>query len=320
MRVLTDDDVAAVLDLPSLLPVVADAFRAQGRGAVERPDRPHFPIGAGLRGEEPLGTGLTMPAYVHGARYVATKLVTVHEDNPARGLSTVQAQIALQDAETGTPAAYMDGRRITNARTGCIGGLAARELAAGPVTLGVVGSGTQARWQTRAIAAATDLREVRIYSRSDSREACAADLRAELDCPVAAVESAREAVTAATVVVTTTTATEPVFPADALAEGALVVGVGAYTPEMQELAPAVFAGARVFADVPEEALHTGDAVAADLDESAITPLSAVLEAGRESLDERLVVLSVGTAVLDAATAEHVLGEAEERGVGTDLSL
>ena len=43
VRVLSDRGVEAVLDLSELLDVVADAFRAQRDGRVERPDRPHFP-------------------------------------------------------------------------------------------------------------------------------------------------------------------------------------------------------------------------------------------------------------------------------------
>jgi len=322
MRVLSDDDVASLLDLETLLPEIERAFRKQGRGEVERPERPHFPVGAGLDGDEPLGTGLTMPAYIHGDAQYATKLASVHEGNVDRGLPTVQAQIALTDARTGEPAGVLAGTRITNARTGCIGGLAARELAAGdgPVRVGVVGAGTQARWQTRAIDAARGVESARIYAPSDSREACAADLRGE-GIDAEAVDSARAAVSDADVVVTATTATEPVFPGDALAPGTLVVAVGAYTAEMRELdAETVSRAARLFADVPAEAAATGDFP--DHDASAFTPLSAVLdgEAGREAPEEILVMASVGSAVLDAAAATALFERAQAENVGTEIGL
>jgi alanine dehydrogenase len=326
VRVLSDDDVAAVLDLENLLPVVATAFRKQGAGEVERPERPHFPVGEGLAPEAPdvpMGTGLVMPAYVHGDDHYATKLVAVHEGNAERGLPTVNAQIALTQAGTGVPAAYLAGTRITNARTGCIGGLAARELATGPVSLGLLGAGTQARWQARAVDAATDLRSVRVYSPSDSRERCAADLRETLDVDALAVDTPAAAVEGANVVVTATTTTEPVFPGEALAPGAVVVAVGAYTAEMQELDSTTFdRAARVFADVPGEVAETGDALAADLGEDDLVPFSAVLEgeSGRGTDHEILVVESVGTAVLDAAAAGHVLAAAAEAGAGTEIGL
>ncbi|SEO77307.1 alanine dehydrogenase [Halogranum amylolyticum] len=323
VRFLSDDDVAAVLDLESLLPVLEEAFVKQGRGEVERPERPHYPIGRGLVGDDPLGTALTMPAYVHGATYFATKLASVHEGNAERGLPTVNATIALADAETGLPAAYMAGTRVTNARTGCIGGLAAAHLAASePVTLGVVGAGTQARWQTRAIAAATDVERVSVYSPSDSREACAAALREE-GLEATAVDSPEAALAGSSVVVTATTSIDPVFDGDALEPGTLVVAVGAYTPSMRELdARTIERAARVFADVPEEAVTVGDLAAVGFEVEDLHPLSAVFEGevGRATADEILVVDSVGSAVLDAAAAEQLLDRASEADVGTTIPL
>lgn len=334
VRILSDSEVADCLDLGDLLPVVREAFVKQGRGEVERPERPHFPVGTGLRGSDPEGTGLVMPAYLHGAEFYATKLVGVHEANAERGLPTVNAQISLTEAETGLPAGYLAGTRITNARTGCIGGLAAAELAVNPaaantniqnsgLTLGLVGAGTQARWQARAIAAATDLESVRVYSPSDSKEACAADLREALGIAVETVDSPESAVSGANVVVTATTATEPVFSGDALEPGTLVVAVGAYTAEMRELDAETFERAsRVFADVPEEVAEIGDLRESEVEKTNLIPLSEVFEgrAGRESDDEIIVVESVGTAVLDAAAAEYVFEKAEEREVGEEIAL
>ncbi|TYT62215.1 ornithine cyclodeaminase family protein [Natrialba swarupiae] len=327
VRVLSDSDVASVLDLEALLPIVADAFERQYVGAVTRPDRPHYPIGTGLNPDqptEPTGTGLCMPAYVHGASYTATKLVTVCADNAERGLPTVTAQISLADAETGQPAGYLAGNRITSARTGCIGGLAARELAVdGSIDLAVIGAGTQARWQTRAIAAAigSALNSVRIYAPSDSRFECAADLSAEIDAPVDSVSSPHEAVDGATIVVTATTSADPVFPGDTLAAGTLVVAVGAYTPEMQELdATTIERADRVFGDVPDEAAETGDL--REYPDLEVAPFGGVHagEFGRHSDDEILVLESVGSAVLDAATAEYVLDRADEAEIGTTVLL
>lgn len=322
MLVLTDDDVAALLELPPLLDVIEDAFAKQGRGEVERPRRPHFPVGFDPGGRDAsAGTALTMPAYLHGAAHYATKLASVHGGNPDRGLPTVNARIALFEAGTGRAAAYIAGTDITNARTACVGGLAARELAAGPVTLALLGAGTQARWQARTIAAATDVESIRVYSPSDSKRECAADLADELGVPAEAVGTPADAVGEATVVVTATTASEPVFPGDALAPGTLVVAVGAYDPSTRELdARTIERAARVFADVPDEAAETGDVLESDLGPDDLVPFSDLFldGPGREGETEILVVESVGSATLDAAAAEHVYERARERGVGTAI--
>jgi len=331
VTVLSESEIERVLDLETLLPVVGDALVKQSQGAVERPQRPHFPVGTGLEGDEPLGTGIAMPAYIHGDARFATKLVSLNDGNESRGLPTLHAQIVLTDARTGVPAAFMAGTTITNARTGCIGGLAVRELAPGAATVGVLGAGAQARWQTRAIAAVTDLEAVRIFSPSDSRERCAADLQ-DRGIPAEAVDSPRAAVDGADVVVTATTSEEPVFPADALGSDALVVGIGSFTAEMQEIEAAVYEqAARVVADVPSEVAETGDLLATDLDESNLVPLGEVLAAGDgdESEDrsaagnggahgELIVVKSVGSATLDAAAGNAVYEAAG--GAGTELSL
>ncbi|EMA55477.1 MULTISPECIES: ornithine cyclodeaminase family protein [Halococcus] len=320
--VLTDAEIDEVLALESLASEVEHALVKQAAGAVERPERPHYPVGEGLDSDDPLGTGLVMPAYVHGEDYFATKLASIHEGNADRGLPTLHAQIVLADARTGQAVAFLDGTRITNARTGCIGGLAARELATDPVRIGVVGAGAQARWQTRAIAALCDVESVAIYSPSDSKHECV-DALDEEGIPAEAVESAADAVRDKDVVVTATTSTEPVFPADALGPGTLVVAIGAYESGMQELEPGVFdRAARVFADVPEEAATTGDLAATSLTAADLVPMAALFEddAGRESADEIVVVESVGSAVFDVAAATAIYGAAREAGLGTDQAL
>jgi alanine dehydrogenase len=326
VRILSQADVAEVLSLEELLPVIEDAFVKQGRGEVERPERPHFGVGIdveGWDGPSPQGTSLTMPAYLHGDDTYATKLVSVNEGNADRDLPTVMAQVVLTDALDGRPLAFMDGNRVTNARTGCIGGLAARDLATEPVDLAVIGAGTQARWQTRAIDAATDLERVRVYSHSDSRFACADDLSERLDADVEAVDSPEAAVEGANVVATTTTATEPVFPGSALEPGALVVAIGAFESHMRELDAETIARAdQLYGDVPEEAAETGDILNTDRDASDLTPLSEVFEgrAGRRDEDEIIVLESVGNAVLDAATARLVYETAETEDIGTVMEF
>ncbi len=325
VRVLSETAVDALVDLDALLDVIEDAFLAQGANAVERPERPHYPVGAGLADDgstDPLGTGLVMPAYIHGADYAVVKLVGVHEDNPSRGLPTVHAQVVMTEAETGRAAAFLAGTTLTNARTGCIGGVAVRSLVDGPIDLGVIGAGTQARWQTRAIDAAVGVATARIYSPSDSRLECAADLRETLAGEVTAVDSAREAVEGADVVVTATTATEPVFPGEALTSGATVVAIGAYTAETQELDGTTFQRAdRVYADVPSEVAGIGDILNTGTDPDRLVPLASLLAGhDRPTADDLVVVESVGSAVLDAAAAEAVLNRAIVANAGTEVEL
>lgn len=318
IRVLSETDIAAVLDLEALLDEVERGLVKQARGEVERPDRPEYPVGTGLESEEPLGASLVMPAYIHGSPHFATKIVGVHEGNAERGLPTVHAQIVLTETDTGRPVAFMDGTTVTNARTGCIGGVAVRAMKEGPVTLGVLGAGAQARWQTRAIGAAIDVASVRIYSPSDSKNDCAQALRSD-GFDATAVDEPDAAVEGASVVVTATTSRKPVFAAEALRDDAVVVAIGAYTREMQEIeTPVIESASTVYADVPSEVAKTGDLRATDLDEADLVPLGVLLSDEDEPPTGTRVVESVGSAVLDAAAAEHLFTEAVGAEVGTEL--
>lgn len=320
LRVLTDDDIAEVLDIGELLDVVEGGLIAQYQGTIERPQRPHLPLGVGLENDHPLGTGLVMPAYVHGSQYFVTKLVGLFEGNRKRGLPTIQGSILIIDARTGQALGLFDGTRITDARTGCVGGVAARALCDGVVTLGVLGAGQQARWQTRAIAHGCGVDEVRIYSPSMSREVCADDLVDE-GIPARAVESPVAAVEGADIVVTATTSNEPVFPRAALEPDVIVIAVGAFTPEMQEIEAAVVEDAiQVFGDVPEEVAHTGDIGLADIDPDKIAPLGGLLtgDIGRTEGGGIVLVESVGSAVFDAVVSEHLFERAQHAELGVTL--
>lgn len=322
VTVLTDEDVESLVQLADIADVVEDAQIKQDAGAVERPDRPHYPIGNRLQENRPLGTGLVMPAYIHGADYFATKLVSVYEGNPEEGLPTLHSQLTLGDAHTGQPVAFMNASTITNARTGCIGGLAVRELANKPVELAVIGAGAQAEWQVRAVDALCDLESVSVYSPSDSKYELADEL-SSTGIPTDAAESPESAVRNANTVITATTSPAPVFSAEAIQEGTLIVGVGAFQADMQELESAVFEKAdQVFADVPEEVAEIGDILESSLSEDQLIPLGEVYNnnEGRRSSNEIIVVESVGSAVFDVATAARVYNRARDSGLGDDIEL
>ncbi|PSQ29985.1 ornithine cyclodeaminase [Halobacteriales archaeon SW_6_65_46] len=318
--VLSDDALSSLVELEAVADTVADALVEQAAGRVECPPRPHYDIGTGLDDPEPLATGLTMPAYIHGSDYFATKLVSVHEETQPR-LPTINAQLLLNDARTGRPLSVMDATRITNARTGVIGGLAARALAEPPVTVGVIGAGQQARWQTRSIDALCGVDSARIYSPSASKRDCAADLTAR-GIDAEAAESAEAAVAGTDVVVTATTSETPVVSTDAITSGTLVVAVGAYRERMQELEPELFERAdEIFADVPEAVAGIGDLLATDATEADLRPLAAAIDgSAAPPADETVIVESVGSAVFDAATAGDLYERARDRDLGTEQSL
>jgi ornithine cyclodeaminase len=135
--------------------------------------------------------------------------------------------------------------------------------------------------------------------------------------------SVAEAVAGAGIVVTATSAPEPVLRREWLAPGAHVNAVGACVPGDRELDTAIMAEAAVFADSRESVSHeAGDFLLAQ-GEGVINPVRAELgeilvgtAPGRAGADEITVFESLGLAAEDLAAASFLYQKATRLGIGT----
>jgi len=219
----------------------------------------------------------------------------------------------------------MDGRFITEARTAASSAVAARYLArANASSLGIIGSGVQARSHLEALPMVRDFDDIHAWSPT------AANLRefvAESGERVRPVSSAREAVEGADVVVLATSSPAPVLENSWVKAGACVISVGACRPSQREMDPDLVARARLFTDTRAAALQESgdivqgiredrfgeDHIAAELGELVANPLL-----GRRSEDEVIVFKSLGMAVEDVAAANLVYRCARELRKGVEL--
>jgi ornithine cyclodeaminase len=211
--------------------VIRDAFLADGEG------RTHVPAVINLEIPAARGEFHVKTAHIEGVPYVAVKIASGFYDNAKRGLPTGSGMIAVFDAATGFPAALLlDNGFLTDIRTGAAGAVAADVLARASIeTVGVIGSGVQARWQVRC------LREARPFDRvvawSPTRDHLARycfEMREE-GFDTTAAGGVEEVCRAADILVTTTPSRTPLVRADWLREGMHVTAVGSDTPGKQEL-------------------------------------------------------------------------------------
>jgi ornithine cyclodeaminase/alanine dehydrogenase-like protein (mu-crystallin family) len=310
--VLSEAEVAALLDVDELLEALADAFRGLSAGRASVPPR--------IAARAELGMLGAMPVYLPGVA-LGAKLVTVFPGNHARVLPSHQGLIVLFGEEDGTPAAVMDGRHITAVRTGAAAAVAARALArADAEVLAILGAGVQGRSHLEALPRVRDFREVRVASRTPAH----AEALASLHPAARPVASFEEAVAGADVVCCCTDAREPVLRAAWLAPGAHVSSVGGtFGPELD--AGTVGAG-RVFVEWRGAALEAPPAGAHELQGlggGAVTELGEVLAGtrpGRTSDEEITVYKSTGHAVEDAAAARLVYRRAGQAGAGLVVEL
>ncbi len=147
--------------------------------------------------------------------------------------------VVVFDALTGFPLALLlDNGYLTELRTAGAGALAVRLLTPErPLRVGVIGAGSQARYQLKAMARVRELNEVRVWSPVPEELVSSRDeMEPILGVGVQGVPSVEAAVSAADLVVTVTPSRRPLVMAEWLRSDATMVAVGADGPEKQELA------------------------------------------------------------------------------------
>jgi alanine dehydrogenase len=324
-RLLTEEHVRSVLPMGDLIACMESALARYSSGDVLQPTRTVLHVGPEKH------WWALMPAYVSHPAIMAAKIVTVFGTNAERGLHTHQAIIVMLDPDTGALQALMDGRYITEARTGAVSAVSARYLSrADASSLAIIGTGVQARSHLEAFAEVRRLRDVRVWSpKRASRERFVAEVQPQANVPVRATATAEEAVREADLVVLATASATPVIEMSWIARGSHIVSVGAPKPDHREIDPSITAQARVFVDSTAGALaESGDIVMGMAEgrfgkdhiagELGDVVLGRV--AGRRSAEEITIFKSLGMAVEDVMTADLVYRRAVEQGVGSQQVL
>lgn len=291
---------------------VEDAMRELGEGVAQnQPRRRVFPPGGLLN--------VMFASYPGGGRH-GLKTYSV-------GAAGVNFLVLVYKSEDGTLEALIEANLMGAYRTGAASAVAARHLApSGPLELGVIGAGHQARTQVHALSRVLQLTAVRVFSRNpEHREAFAAELREDLGLPAEACAGGQEAVAGAGVVVTMTNSHDPVLQAAWLEPGALVIAAGSNQPRNAEVPPDLIAAAEtVVVDQLEAArIESGDLLRADFDWSRAVELGAVVAGraeGRRSATGTVLFESHGLALWDIAAACHVLEEARDARLGLEVPL
>jgi ornithine cyclodeaminase/alanine dehydrogenase-like protein (mu-crystallin family) len=213
---------------------MAFADFAQGK-AVNQPRRRMF-----------LPGGAVLHAMAGAYRnYFGTKVYATHPKHGAH------FTFLLYDAETGRPLAQFEANHLGQIRTGAVSGLAAGLLAREdkPLVVAMIGSGFQARTQLEAVAAVRSVSKVQVWSRDAAkRQAFATRMSGELNLDVTSAASLRNATKDADIVITATSAKDPVITAEDVAPAALILAVGSNNPQRRELSSDLVQRARIVVD------------------------------------------------------------------------
>jgi ornithine cyclodeaminase len=311
MKVLNAQQTAALLPYSALAEQLRAMLAEKRAGRAVAPPRLPVPLAGG-------GILLLMPAA--DDELAITKLVTVHPQNAAQGLPSVQAEVLVFETRTGRRLLWLDGATVTARRTAALSLLAARLLAPNPTgPLLIVGAGVQGRAHLEAFAQGLGVREVYVASRTATHAADLAAYARTAGLTAAVVTHLEEILPQVPLIVTATSSAAPVLPPGVRAD-AFVAAIGAYQPDRAELPPGLVQRARLFVDTLEGAqAEAGDLIGAGVDWTAVTALEAALTQPRPA-GGPVVFKSVGHALWDLAAAHlawQQLAADRDRAAGED---
>lgn len=325
--VLREDDVRSVLTMPDAVNVLDAAFRRQASGMTRNQPRSRIVL------PEARGVMHVLSAYVPGQ--------PGHPEQEGPGVlglkaytafsSGVRFVVMLYSGADGALLAIIEADALGQMRTGAASGVATRYMANPDARIvGLLGTGGQARTQLLAMSAVRQIERVLVYGRDKERQqAFAEEMAAATGIAVIPVTTAEEAVREAQIVVTATTARDPLVAGEWLQAGTHVNAMGSNWHNRREVDDeTIERSAVVVVDALDQArIEAGDliipATAGRFDWSRAVELGTVVSGatpGRNAAGDITFFKSLGIGLEDVAVAGHVYRLARERGLGRELDI
>ena len=316
-RLIREAEVDALLTMDEAIAAVRELAKVQGEvGLQEEPRRRLRTSGAIL---SDLFAGHPALGLIGGKVYVVAK------EGGVRFLVQVFSE------RNGSLLGLIEGNRLGQLRTGAASAVATDALANPDASrFGMVGAGYQAETQLEAIARVRRLKVAQVYARNPDRlEDFCRRMSERIGLDVTPAASIDEAVAGKDIVVTATSAHEPVLFGRQIEAGQHINAVGSNRLHERELdGPAVLRAAVVVVDSrPTAKAEAGDltplAARGEIDAEELPNLGEVVAGkrpGRRHPDDVTLFLSQGIAAWDLAVAAVVLRRAEAEGVGQEVDL
>lgn len=286
-------DAAATVRLLSFADLVG-ALRTASTdllaGRIVSPERTVLPLQEGA-------VMLSMPATA--ADIAIHKMVTVCPANVARGLATIQGQVAAYDPHNGLPLFMLDGPTVTARRTAAMTILGIQALhGMAPSEVLVIGTGTQASSHVAALGALFPAARVYVIGRSLAQAEAFCLRNQTLNARLEALMP--DAIPASVeVVITLTTSSTPVYHEPDM-PGRLVIAVGSFTPEAAEVPAALVQGSVLYIDDAHGGRYeAGDFIQAGTDWARVRPIADAFSHA-VPVERPILFKTVGSAAWDLA--------------------
>jgi ornithine cyclodeaminase/alanine dehydrogenase-like protein (mu-crystallin family) len=312
---LSEDDVRRVLTMEMALEAVELGLRKLGLSEAENVPR--------SRVQTDHVVLHVMSAAAKSVGYLGAKLYASSRKAPAH------FHVALYDGKTGALLSLMRADWLGQVRTGAASAVATRVLARPDAAeVGLFGSGKQARTQVQAICLVRKVRRISVFSpNQENRTRFAAEMSQLCQVEVVPVDQPEQAAQNKDIVITATTAREPILKGAWLAPGTHVNAIGSNfmgkaeldLDAIQRFSTIVVDSkdqARIEAGDFQEALEKGLLNWADVRE--LGPLLIGRYPGRQKPEDVTLFKSLGLAIEDVVVAGGVYQQAVAAGLGSTI--
>ncbi len=308
---LREQDVKRLLDMPTALECVERAFLELGNGRAT--NHPRARVHQKHEGLQVMMAGL--PAF----GVIGFKAYTWFT-------SGAKFLVNLYSSETGELLAIIEADLMGQIRTGAASGVATKWMARpNAETVGIIGTGYQARSQLQAMCAVRKVKRALALSRRSERvKAFCREMAPLLQVEVRPASDAQKLVEQSDILITATSSAEPVFDGDWLREGTHLNVIGGNALIRAEVdTTTVVRSHRIVADSREQAQVEAGEFLRPIERGLlfwekIVELGSVVAGhvpGRGSAEEITFFKSMGIALEDLAVGAKVWERAVENKIG-----
>lgn len=293
--VLSAEETARFLPYPELVAQLGKAAAQYAAGTIIAPTRQVLDYPKS-------GQMLSMPAV--SSDIGVHKLANVMPDNAEQDQAIIQGLVSVYDANNGLPLLLMDAPVVSERRTAAVSMLGIQALwPQGPEHITLLGYGRQALAHCNAILTLYPKARISLTGRSLERaQAAAASFSPRFG---ERVQAAAQVPEDADVVITLTSSLSPIYH-EAARLDRLLIGLGAFKPDMAEFEAHTLLDSRLYADDVVAARHeAGDLIQAKVDWDQVHSIHQVLRTPAPR-DKPLFFKSVGSAAWDLAAARCAL--------------
>ena len=298
----TKEQILKTLKNINLLESIEKGFVEYSRGNSVVP-----PVGE-LLFEEPPGDVHIKYGYIKNQDNYVVKIASGFSENYKAGLSSSHGVMVMFDKNTGYLKCVLhDEGYLTNVRTAVAGSICAKYIAPSNInTIGIIGTGIQARMQLEYLKMVTDCREVLVLGRNKEKISKYIEDMKSHGFKINVASNSRELCKNSNLIITTTNANESLIQKDDIKEGTHITAMGSDTPEKRELDPEILsiADAVVVDSIPQclERGETKNALDRNLlKEEDLIEIGTIIDSGkklRKNNNEITVADLTGVAVQD----------------------